>query len=71
MFSERKNCIDTQRMLSEVDRARRDASSHIETNTVGPRSDPYVGTVKIVCFIKEGSTIMQYETSQLLFVQSP
>lgn len=50
----------------------RDASSHTETNTVcGSRSDPSVDTRKIVYFIKEQSTIMQYETSQLLFVRSP
>lgn len=45
-----------------------DASSHTATNTVwGPGSDFYVDTRKIVYFIKEHSTIMQYETSQLLF----
>lgn len=45
-----------------------DASSHTDTNTVwGPGSDFYVDTRKIVYFIKKHSTIMQYETSQLLF----
>ena len=45
------------------------ASSHTETNTVwGPGSDLYADTRKIVYFIKEHSTIMQYETSQLLFL---
>lgn len=43
--------------------------SHTEATVWEP--GPYVDTRKIVYFIKERSTIMQYETNQLLFVRSP
>lgn len=44
------------------------ASSHPEANTVWKSgSDLYANRRTIVYFIKEHSTIMQYETSQLLF----
>lgn len=48
----------------------RRASSHTEASTVW-EPGPYIDTRKTVYFIKERSTIMQYETSQLLFVRSP
>lgn len=44
------------------------ASSHPKANTVWKSgSDLYANRRTIVYFIKEHSTIMQYETSQLLF----